>query len=69
MVMSSSREVIKLAAEAYKAYSKHTGGRSLATGDPLPLWEELPIEIQDAWRASTEAVLRGVVANIEGGFW
>lgn len=42
---------------AYDAYWGHTGGKSLATGDDLPMWEDLPLEIQDAWRVAADAVL------------
>lgn len=42
---------------AYEAYRAHTGGISLASGLPIPVWDSLKPEIKDAWRMSTEAVL------------
>jgi len=36
----------------YEAYSKHTGGKSLATGDALPQWDGLKPQIQEAWKAA-----------------
>jgi hypothetical protein len=44
---------------AYEAYRAHTGGVSLATGQPIPEWDALKPEIRAAWRTSTEAVLFG----------
>ena len=40
---------------AYEAYRNHTGGKSLATGDPIPQWDQLPITIQEAWEAAAAA--------------
>lgn len=37
---------------AFEAYSAHTHGRSLATGDQLPQWKDLPEEVKDAWRTA-----------------
>lgn len=51
-----------LAQVAYDGYREHTGGRSLATGQPIPTWEDLKPEIQQAWAAST----RAVVAALQG---
>lgn len=42
---------------AYEAYRAHTGGVSLASGQPIPDWDALKPEIKEAWRSSTEAVL------------
>lgn len=41
---------------AYDAYCAATGGKSLATGDPLPAWDDLPDAISEAWMASGRAV-------------
>lgn len=41
---------------AYEAYRIGAGGRSLATGDTLPDWPDLPAEIREAWRASADGV-------------
>jgi hypothetical protein len=41
---------------AYEAYRAHTGGISLASGQPIPAWDALKPEIQEAWRASLHCV-------------
>lgn len=41
---------------AFEAYCADTGGRSLVSGDRLPLWDKLPPAIQRAWEAAAEAV-------------
>ena len=41
----------------YDAYRDFTGGVSLVSGSPIPEWDQLPKNIQDAWRAAGEAVL------------
>lgn len=41
---------------AYEAYRRHTNGVSLATGDNIPPWDLLPVEIKDAWVAAGRAV-------------
>ena len=60
IVSGTGRE---LAQQMYEAYSRSSGGKSLAAGDQLPPWGELPIEIKEAWRAcakkSTKVVLDG----------
>ena len=37
---------------AYDAYKAAAGGKSLATGAPLPEWDALPGPIRKAWEAS-----------------
>lgn len=46
----------ELAKIAYDAYVVAAGGKSLATGDPLPDFWSLKLEIQDAWWAASRAV-------------
>lgn len=41
---------------AYCGYASHTKWKSLATGDDLPEWEDLPQPIRDAWNAAAVAV-------------
>jgi hypothetical protein len=44
---------------AYDAYRAQTGGKSLATGDPLPIWFDLcrsKPEIARSWVATARAV-------------
>lgn len=40
----------------YEAYRAHTGGVSLASGQPIPDWAALKPEIRAAWETSSEAV-------------
>lgn len=47
----------ELAQIAYEGYRNHTGGKSLATGQAIPEWAGLSEGIQNAWRASVQAVL------------
>lgn len=54
--------MVNLGKIAYEAYSAKSKGKSLATGDDLPKWEDLPWEIRDAWNASAAAVERAVTA-------
>lgn len=41
---------------AYEAYSRHSDGKSLVSGDLLPLWPEMPLHIRQAWDAAAGAV-------------
>lgn len=41
----------------YEAYRAHTGGKSLATGQEIPQWENLAPIIQAAWEAAGEAIV------------
>jgi hypothetical protein len=45
---------------AYEAYFENAGGKSLATGQPLPPWEKLSPEIRAAWEAAATAVVKSV---------
>lgn len=49
-------KTIELAETAYRAYAAVTSWKNFR-GDPMPQWTELPQQIQNAWRASVEAVL------------
>lgn len=49
----TSAEIAEIAYEAYRA---HTGGVSLASGQPIPEWEKLRPDIQAAWKASADAL-------------
>jgi hypothetical protein len=42
---------------AYEAYRADAGGKSLATGAPIPEWDGLKSEIQHAWEAAAKAVM------------
>ena len=39
----------------YEAYATHTNWKSLATGQPLPQWQELPPDSKAAWETIGEA--------------
>lgn len=41
---------------AYEAYLKAVGGRSLITGDVLPVWEALHGDVRGAWESAAQAV-------------
>lgn len=41
---------------AYEAYCGFTGFKSLVSGQPLPAWHTLRVDIQKAWLCSAEAV-------------
>ncbi|MCL4851804.1 MAG: hypothetical protein KJZ78_10530 [Bryobacteraceae bacterium] len=45
---------------AYEAYFERAGGKSLATGQSLPYWDALPVEIKEAWEAAATAVVKSV---------
>lgn len=39
-----------LGREAYSAYARHTGGKTY-DGRKMPTWQDLPPNIQDAWKS------------------
>lgn len=51
---------LHLGRQAYEAYSRHTGGKSLATGADLPTWDALPEPIRQAWIVAA-ARITGIV--------
>jgi hypothetical protein len=56
----------ELARAAYNGYRNHTGGKSLATGQTIPEWEQLRPDIQEAWRASRDHMMRTLHAQRAG---
>jgi hypothetical protein len=42
---------------AYEGYRNHTDGKSLATGAVIPEWDQLRVDIQQAWQASANHLL------------
>ncbi len=50
---------------AYSAYREHTGGVSLASGQPIPEWYELREDIKGAWEAAAAAVERQLLYDLE----
>jgi hypothetical protein len=47
---------------AYEAYSMNTGGKSLASGDDLPSWDDQDDRYKTAWIAAARAVLSNTQA-------
>lgn len=45
---------------AYMAYRDSSGGKSLVSGQPIPAWEELPLRIQESWKAAADAVEKAI---------
>ena len=41
---------------AYDAYCQSTDGKSLASGETLPVWFALSNEMKNAWTAAAQAV-------------
>jgi len=62
--MTMQAEDERLGQVAYEAYSAHTGGRSLASGDDLPVWGDLQDVYRTAWIAAARAVLMDAAATI-----
>lgn len=54
---------MNIAEEAHEAYRRHTGGRSLASGQPIPPWADLPPAIQGAWQVAAAWVAGLVTGN------
>lgn len=48
---------------AYEAYCLYTNNKSLVTGDDLPAWEVLQVNIAAAWITSAQAVIKYVQRN------
>ncbi|KKK74084.1 hypothetical protein LCGC14_2887320, partial [marine sediment metagenome] len=45
------------ASMAYAAYGEYTDNKNFR-GDPMPVWEDLPEKIQEAWQAATIEIVR-----------
>lgn len=60
-------DMIELGQVAYEAYCVAAGGKSLATGAPLPQWGVLSEAIRVAWRAAADAVVMFQQLKREGG--
>lgn len=54
--MELTKEHYERAAVAYNAYRKQAGGKSLVSGDKLPVFDGLRQEIKDAWAAAAIAL-------------
>lgn len=57
-------ELWLLTQDNYNGYCAKAGWKSLATGDDLPSFENLPQKIKDAWLAGTIAVLNRYQASL-----
>ena len=42
---------------AYEAYAERANGLSLISGQELPAWNDVALDIQVAWEAAAQAVL------------
>ena len=52
LVATNMESQLSLGKEAYEAYARHTGFKSLATGSELPQWDGLSDAIRGAWTVS-----------------
>ena len=50
---------------AYEGYREHSHGKSLVSGSPIPPWDELPVNIQEAWEESARCVRQTCVNLID----
>ena len=57
-------DVLHLDVKAYEAYRRQSGGKSLATGTPLPPWARVGAEIAAAWRAATAEVVGSLLRRL-----
>jgi len=42
---------------AYEAYRTFSDGKSLVSGQVLPVWDILPSKLKEAWEAAAQAVI------------
>jgi len=54
--MELTQEHYRVGKVAYDGYRKQSGGKSLASGEPIPEWDGLSQPIKDAWAAAGIAV-------------
>jgi len=54
--MEITKEHLAWGKVAYNGYIKQSKGKSLISGEPLPSFDKLRREIQDAWAAAVIAV-------------
>ena len=57
---------MRLSKIAYEAYVKKAGGVSLITGEKLPEFDDLKVEIQAAWAAAAHAVEYDLIGPMGG---
>jgi hypothetical protein len=63
--MTMQDEDNRLGQVAYEAYSANTGGKSLASGDDLPAWDQLADVYRTAWIATARDVIANMAADDE----
>lgn len=45
----------KYASYLYASYRAHSGGKALASGNPIPEWDSMEDKYKDAWKAVARA--------------
>jgi len=55
-MLERERYLRDLARVAYNGYCSYTFGKSLITGENLPIWEDLREDIKSAWTEAMKAV-------------
>jgi hypothetical protein len=63
--MTMQHEDDRLGRVAYEAYATNTGGKSLASGDDLPAWDQLADVYRTAWIATAREVIANMAADDE----
>ena len=58
--MERTMSDFQLGQVAYTAYRDHTGGKSLITGDEIPTFVNLRVDMQNAWIAAAQAVAKEI---------
>ena len=66
-IAADTAEAMHLDREAYEAYARHTGWKSLVSGADLPQWDQLSDEIRIAWRVSAAWVIGRTLRHF--GVW
>ena len=51
---------------AYEAYVDYSGGKSLVSGEPLPEWRQVALNIRQAWEHVALILRAEVLAEIDG---
>lgn len=55
--MNYQEQIEDYAAYLYTAYRAYSEGKLLASGNPIPEWEEMDIIYKNAWKATAKASL------------
>ncbi len=54
---------MEAAEDAYSAYCYAAGGKSLVSGETLPVWDNLPGAIKNAWHSAAMAAIASSVTR------